>query len=142
MVVAGVIPVMIDYVLDKRVQVRSRSTSLASPRNDAPVHDTINPELQTLVESFDDQRLMAVVRGLPGSGKSNLAQQVGQIRGGGLVCSADAYFLNENDGQPTYQYNPTEMKEAHRCVSDTNIAQSIELNLLRPLGNARTGTAR
>ncbi len=112
---AGIVPVMIDYVSSSPLEpTRSRTKSLSSPRTDAPVQKTLNPELRALVESFGDQKIVAVVRGLPGSGKSNLAHQVGQVRGNGLVCSADAYFLNEVDGELTYQFDPTKMKEAHR----------------------------
>ena len=46
---------------------------MISPRNDAPVQKTVNPAVRELIESFDsEEKLIAVVRGLPGSGKSNL----------------------------------------------------------------------
>lgn len=128
MVIAGAIPVLIDYVQDVNLRpTRSRSQSMVSPRNDAPAQAVINPELRTLVESFGDEKVVAVVRGLPGSGKSNLAQQVGQVRGEGLICSADAYFLQDLDGEPTYQFDPTKMKDAHRhCAMMFEEALALE----------------
>ena len=127
MVAAGVIPIMIDYVLDvSTMKVRSRTSSIASPRSDIPVH----PKLRALVESFGDQKVVAAVRGLPGSGKSNLAQQVGQLRGGALVCSADAYFLVDVDGQPTFQFEPKKLQEAHRYDTGSFTAPYLNLQWL------------
>jgi hypothetical protein len=73
MMAAGVISCLVDYVQDSGATTRTRNTSMISPRNDAPVQKTVNPAVRELIESFDsEEKLIAVVRGLPGSGKSNL----------------------------------------------------------------------
>ena len=73
MMAAGVISCLVDYVQESGATTRTRNTSMISPRNDAPVQKTVNPAVRELIESFDsEEKLIAVVRGLPGSGKSNL----------------------------------------------------------------------
>ncbi|XP_043203069.1 uncharacterized protein LOC122371062 [Amphibalanus amphitrite] len=53
-------------------------------------------------------RLLVLMRGLPGSGKTTLAKQLAGR--GGLVVSADDYFVNSR-GQ--YVFNPAKLSEAH-----------------------------
>ncbi len=48
-----------------------------------------------------------IMRGIPGSGKSTIASQLGHE----MYCSADDYFIN-NDG--VYNFNPIEIGEAHK----------------------------
>lgn len=45
-----------------------------------------------------------VFRGLPGSGKTTVAEAIADI-----VCSADDYFVKDG----VYQFNPEELKTAH-----------------------------
>ena len=88
-----------------------------------------------------NEKVVAICRGLPGSGKSNLAQQVGSIRGSGLVCSADAYFIQDVDGEHVYQYDSKKMKEAHRYVLDA-LCFVYTCRRLIDLSRMIAGTAR
>jgi predicted kinase len=55
-------------------------------------------------------RKLVVLRGLPGSGKSTVAKQLG-----GLVCSADDYFMRDGE----YKFDPFLLGKAHKDCRDT-----------------------
>ena len=49
-----------------------------------------------------------LIRGVPGSGKTTLAETLGSMIDGS-VCSADDYFMINGE----YQFDPTKLKQAH-----------------------------
>ncbi|CAD5117232.1 DgyrCDS6028 [Dimorphilus gyrociliatus] len=55
-------------------------------------------------------KIMYILRGLPGSGKSTISNQLVDLHEKTIICSADDFFLNL-DG--VYEYNETKKKEAH-----------------------------
>jgi len=62
-----------------------------------------------------DGKAVAVLRGLPGSGKSHAAAEMERIYGpqisyDSVICSTDDFF--EVDGE--YRFDPTQLTEAHR----------------------------
>jgi len=52
-----------------------------------------------------------LLRGLPGSGKTTLANSIG-----GTWVEADHYFLNENGD---YEFNGSKLKDAHKWCQDS-----------------------
>lgn len=56
-------------------------------------------------------RLVVILRGLPGSGKSTAARRLfGANRGSPVVCSADDFFV---DSSGNYNFDATKLSEAH-----------------------------
>jgi predicted kinase len=49
-------------------------------------------------------RMLYIIRGLPGSGKTTLAEMLNAV-----VCEADQFFMSEGE----YKYNPEFIGEAH-----------------------------
>ena len=62
-------------------------------------------------------RIIFIMRGLPGSGKSTLVKIVSKVYKGQnpKVCSADHYFINESGD---YVFNPAFLKDAHKSSQD------------------------
>ncbi|CAG0897158.1 unnamed protein product [Cyprideis torosa] len=54
-------------------------------------------------------KVMIIMRGLPGSGKSYLVTQLQSIYPDSRVCSADLYFSRSG----VYRFHPSKLKEAH-----------------------------
>jgi len=72
-------------------------------------------------------KTMFVMRGLPGSGKSTIVNQIQNFHPQAVVCSADQYFIDENGH---YAFDARLIKEAHQwsqskakeaCEADTHI---------------------
>jgi len=55
------------------------------------------------------EKILYVVRGIPGSGKSTFAKQL--VGSDFLVCEADKFFLDKETGE--YKFDPSKIKEAH-----------------------------
>ncbi|KAG4100847.1 P-loop containing nucleoside triphosphate hydrolase protein [Neocallimastix lanati (nom. inval.)] len=61
-------------------------------------------------KSSNDEKILYILRGLPGSGKSSLAKTIMNSHGKrGVVLSADDYFLVNGK----YEYDPSKIGEAH-----------------------------
>ena len=62
-------------------------------------------------------RIIFIMRGLPGSGKSTLVKILSKVYKGQKpkVCSADHYFINESGD---YEFNPAFLKDAHESSQD------------------------
>lgn len=58
-------------------------------------------------------KILYLVRGLPGSGKSTFAHTIGNEYS---VCEADQYFVDKKTGE--YKFNPDEIKIAHQWCKD------------------------
>lgn len=54
------------------------------------------------------EKILYIVRGLPGSGKSTFAKKL--VGADFLVCEADKYFIND-EGE--YVFDPSKIKDAH-----------------------------
>ena len=67
---------------------------------------------------------LVLVRGLPGSGKSYLAEVLRKLSGAEMgVCSADDYFMVDGE----YKFDPSKLPEAHlQCQSNTFARFSID----------------
>jgi predicted kinase len=59
-------------------------------------------------------KILYIVRGLPGSGKSTFAKSI--VGDDFLVCEADKYFVDESTGE--YKFDSTKLKEAHKYCQD------------------------
>jgi predicted kinase len=65
-------------------------------------------------------KTLILLRGLPGAGKSTLAQQLG-----GVHIEADHFFINLAG---SYKFDPTKLKDAHAwCVSKTEHCMELSL---------------
>ena len=63
-------------------------------------------------------KLLIIIRGLPGSGKTTLAHKLSEH-----VFEADQYFVSVVDGVEQYNFDPTQIRAAHEhCFSSTKAA--------------------
>ncbi len=53
------------------------------------------------------EKVLYIVRGIPGSGKSTFAKQL--VGADFLVCEADKYFMVDGE----YKFDATKLKQAH-----------------------------
>lgn len=60
-------------------------------------------------------KILYIVRGLPGSGKSTFAKKL--VGADFLVCEADKYFIDKETGE--YKFDPSQLKAAHKACQDT-----------------------
>ena len=56
-----------------------------------------------------EEKILFIVRGLPGSGKSTFAEKL--VGHNFLVCEADKYFINKETGE--YKFDISKIKDAH-----------------------------
>jgi len=61
------------------------------------------------------EKVLYIVRGIPGSGKSTMAKML--VGEDFLVCEADKYFIDKETGE--YNFYFTKIKEAHKFCQDT-----------------------
>jgi predicted kinase len=61
------------------------------------------------------EKILYIVRGIPGSGKSTFAEKL--VGTDFLVCEADKYFIDKETGK--YNFDFTKIKEAHKFCQDT-----------------------
>ncbi len=61
------------------------------------------------------EKVLYIVRGVPGSGKSTFAKML--VGEDFLVCEADKYFIDKETGE--YNFDFTKIKEAHKFCQDT-----------------------
>ena len=61
------------------------------------------------------EKVLYIVRGIPGSGKSTFAKRL--VGEDFLVCEADKYFIDKETGE--YNFDFTKIKEAHKFCQDT-----------------------
>ena len=61
------------------------------------------------------EKVLYIVRGIPGSGKSTFAKRL--VGEDFLVCEADKYFIDKETGE--YKFDFTKIKEAHKFCQDT-----------------------
>jgi predicted kinase len=61
------------------------------------------------------EKILYIVRGIPGSGKSTMAKML--VGEDFLVCEADKYFIDKETGE--YNFDFTKIKEAHKFCQDT-----------------------
>jgi hypothetical protein len=81
-----------------------------------------NDDMRCLQERPASPRLLIILRGLPGSGKSTIAKRLCESISGAVVCSADDYFTKDG----VYAFNPMEVPEAHntcRNLAEHRMAQ-------------------
>ncbi len=61
------------------------------------------------------EKVLYIVRGIPGSGKSTFAKML--VGEDFLVCEADKYFIDKETGE--YNFDFTKITEAHKFCQDT-----------------------
>jgi predicted kinase len=61
------------------------------------------------------EKVLYIVRGVPGSGKSTFAKRL--VEHDFLVCEADKYFIDKETGE--YNFDITKIKDAHKFCQDT-----------------------
>ncbi|CAG0881872.1 unnamed protein product [Darwinula stevensoni] len=61
------------------------------------------------VEYFQDSKVILIMRGLPGSGKSHLTKVITQLYPHATICSADDYYSLTG----MYEFDPSRLKDAH-----------------------------
>lgn len=72
------------------------------------------------------KKVLIIVRGLPGSGKSTFAELI-SANGKYPVCTADDYFLKDVNGETVYQFDPSKLKDAHEyCIRRVANKMAIE----------------
>jgi predicted kinase len=62
-----------------------------------------------------EEKILFIVRGLPGSGKSTFAEKL--VGEDFLVCEADKYFIDKETGE--YEFDVSKIKDAHKFCQDT-----------------------
>ena len=60
------------------------------------------------------EKILYIVRGIPGSGKSTFAKKL--VEHDFLVCEADKYFVDKETGE--YNFDFSKIKEAHKFCQD------------------------
>ncbi len=71
------------------------------------------------------EKVLYIVRGIPGSGKSTFAKQL--VGADFLVCEADKYFMVDGE----YTFDATKLKQAHdfcRNTVETYMRDNVEAN--------------
>ena len=71
------------------------------------------------------EKILYIVRGIPGSGKSTFAEQI--VGADFLVFEADKYFINQDNGK--YEFDISKIKDAHKwcqnlvenCMKDSMV---------------------
>ena len=118
----------------------SLTTEILSSTN--KVHDKENSfekgvlSMEMLLKSnqWESPKVMIILRGLPGSGKTRLAEQLCRGKPSAFVCSADDYFNNQNvttkkkeesspprGGNHRYKFKGAEIETAHKHCRDSLI---------------------
>jgi predicted kinase len=60
------------------------------------------------------EKILIILRGLPGAGKSTLAKHI--VDSDFLICEADKYFVDEETG--VYNFDSNKLKDAHKWCQD------------------------
>jgi predicted kinase len=60
------------------------------------------------------EKMIYLVRGIPGSGKSTFAKKL--VGDDFLVCEADKYFIDKETGE--YKFDVSKIKDAHKFCQD------------------------
>jgi predicted kinase len=60
------------------------------------------------------EKMLYIVRGIPGSGKSTFAKKL--VGHDFLVCEADKYFIDKETGE--YKFDISKIKDAHKFCQD------------------------
>lgn len=74
------------------------------------------PILQDMktIKYVQKSKVIVIMKGLPGSGKSFLSTQLKKMYKGGVICSADHYFMKDGE----YKFNADELKSAHEFCQE------------------------
>ncbi|XP_071523032.1 2',3'-cyclic-nucleotide 3'-phosphodiesterase-like [Panulirus ornatus] len=62
------------------------------------------------MEYVQKSKVMVIMKGLSGSGKSHIVRRIQKIYKDAVVCSADSYFMKDG----IYQFKREELKDAHK----------------------------
>ncbi|XP_045611248.2 2',3'-cyclic-nucleotide 3'-phosphodiesterase isoform X1 [Procambarus clarkii] len=66
------------------------------------------------IEYAEKSKVMIILKGLPGSGKSHIARRIQKVFSDCVVCSADSYFMNDG----VYKFDRDRLKDAHRSCQE------------------------
>ncbi|KAG7155073.1 2',3'-cyclic-nucleotide 3'-phosphodiesterase-like isoform X2 [Homarus americanus] len=67
------------------------------------------------IKFVQNSKIMLILKGIPGSGKSFIAQKIKEVYEDAVVCSADSYFMRDGE----YQFDRDQLKEAHEFCQHT-----------------------
>jgi predicted kinase len=76
--------------------------------------------MNSLKNTVIDEKILYIVRGIPGSGKSTFAKQLTSN-----VFEADHYFI---DNEGNYNFDPSKIKDAHKDCQD-NVRYAMESSI-------------
>ena len=72
---------------------------------------------------WESPKVMVIMRGLPGSGKTHIAERLCQRKPSSVVCSADNYFQEKTpSAKNSYRFVGTDIDSAHKRCRDDVIA--------------------
>ena len=66
------------------------------------------------IEYVRKNKLMVIMKGLPGSGKSSVTRKLQEIYSDAVVCSADHYFITNGK----YKFEADKLEEAHKVCQE------------------------
>jgi predicted kinase len=78
--------------------------------------------MNSLKNTVIDEKILYIVRGIPGSGKSTFAKQLTSN-----VFEADHYFI---DNEGNYNFDPSKIKDAHKDCQD-NVRYAMESSITK-----------
>ncbi|KAK8736144.1 hypothetical protein OTU49_004843 [Cherax quadricarinatus] len=58
---------------------------------------------------IQNSKVMLIMKGIPGSGKTFLAKKLSEVYEGAVVCSADSFFIHNGE----YEFDRDQLKDAH-----------------------------
>ncbi|XP_071443367.1 NEDD4-binding protein 2 [Hetaerina americana] len=104
--------------MEKGQQRHPSPVSPASPKSTARSSETQEHHDHVKNQIASGSKVLILLRGLPGSGKSSLSKQLLAHPGGqsGCTCSADDFFLVPRGGknQKEYCFDPLRLEDAHK----------------------------
>jgi ABC-type dipeptide/oligopeptide/nickel transport system ATPase component len=94
---------------DKFKELKITSPDTLTQEDFFNTHSFLNDELT--INFIKKSKIMFILRGLPGSGKSTLTKAILNKYPASVVCSADLYFTNKQTGE--YKHDINKLKDAH-----------------------------
>ncbi|XP_063590101.1 2',3'-cyclic-nucleotide 3'-phosphodiesterase-like isoform X2 [Penaeus indicus] len=79
------------------------------------------------IDYVQNNKVMFIMKGLPGSGKSTIVKAIQEVYKDSVVCSADFYFMRSGK----YKFRPDKLKDAHQaCQNKATATASRGMNVI------------